>query len=159
MYGTTLDHACKLRNRVSIILLLHRPIAKQILLAQKEISCLRISEPVLISTPANWKLHKIIQYNTAMHVSLKRSNKHPSLYLHVWKMSFIKGRHLEFLAHNYDRATQFCALVGRFTKMGSMKSYDEAHPVFSVPERKAQVHYCDHALSVVRPSVCPSVRR
>ena len=44
-------------------------------------------------------------------------------------MSFIKGRHLEFLAHNYDRATQFCALVGRFTQMGSMKSYDDAHPV------------------------------
>ena len=48
-------------------------------------------------------------------------------------MSFIKGRHLEFLAHNYDRATKFCALVGRFnfTQMGSMKSYDDAHPVFS----------------------------
>ena len=46
-------------------------------------------------------------------------------------MSFIKGRHLEFLAHNYDRATQFCALVGRFTQTGSMKSYDDAHPVFS----------------------------
>ena len=34
---------------------------------------------------------------------------------------------------------------------------------FSAPEPKAQVHYCDHALSVVRrpsvrrPSVCPSV--
>ena len=25
--------------------------------------------------------------------------------------------------------------------------------VFSAPEPKAQVHYCDHALSVVRPSV------
>ena len=48
-------------------------------LAQQEINCLRISETVLISTPGN----KIIQYNTAMHVSLKRSNKHPSLYLHV----------------------------------------------------------------------------
>ena len=47
-------------------------------------------------------------------------------------MSFIehlKGRHLEFRAHNYDRATKFCALVGRFTQMGSMKSYDDAHPV------------------------------
>ena len=31
---------------------------------------------------------------------------------------------------------------------------------FSAPEPKAQVHYCDHALSVVRLSVCPSsVRR
>ena len=31
--------------------------------------------------------------------------------------------------------------------------------VFSAPEPKAQVHYCDHALSVVRPSVVrPSVR-
>ena len=31
--------------------------------------------------------------------------------------------------------------------------------VFSAPEPKAQVHYCDHALSVVRrPSVRPSVR-
>ena len=29
--------------------------------------------------------------------------------------------------------------------------------VFSAPEPKAQVHYCDHALSVVRPSVCPSL--
>ena len=29
--------------------------------------------------------------------------------------------------------------------------------VFSAPEPKAQVHYCDHALSVVRPSVRPSV--
>ena len=30
---------------------------------------------------------------------------------------------------------------------------------FSTPEPKAQVHYCDHALSVVRPSVSrPSVR-
>ena len=46
-------------------------------------------------------------------------------------MSFIKGSHLEFLAHNYDQATIFCALVGRFTQMGSMKSYDDAHPVFS----------------------------
>ena len=27
--------------------------------------------------------------------------------------------------------------------------------IFSAPEPKAQVHYCDHALSVVRPSVCP----
>ena len=27
--------------------------------------------------------------------------------------------------------------------------------IFSAPEPKAQVHYCDHALSVV----CPSVRR
>ena len=27
------------------------------------------------------------------------------------------------------------------------------HAVFSAPEPKAQVHYCDHALSVVRPSV------
>ena len=25
--------------------------------------------------------------------------------------------------------------------------------IFSAPEPKAQVHYCDHALSVVRPSV------
>ena len=25
--------------------------------------------------------------------------------------------------------------------------------LFSAPEPKAQVHYCDHALSVVRPSV------
>ena len=32
-------------------------------------------------------------------------------------MSFIKGRHLEFLAHNYDRATKFCALVGGFTQI------------------------------------------
>ena len=31
--------------------------------------------------------------------------------------------------------------------------------VFSAPEPKAQVHYCDHALSVVRPSVCLSVVR
>ena len=32
--------------------------------------------------------------------------------------------------------------------------------LFSAPEPKAQVHYCDHALSVVRrPSVCLSVRR
>ena len=29
--------------------------------------------------------------------------------------------------------------------------------IFSAPEPKAQVHYCDHALSVVRPSVCLSV--
>ena len=29
--------------------------------------------------------------------------------------------------------------------------------LFSAPEPKAQVHYCDHALSVVRLSVCPSV--
>ena len=28
---------------------------------------------------------------------------------------------------------------------------------FSAPEPKAQVHYCDHALSVVRPSVHPSL--
>ena len=28
---------------------------------------------------------------------------------------------------------------------------------FSAPEPKAQVHYCDHALSVVRLSVCPSL--
>ena len=28
--------------------------------------------------------------------------------------------------------------------------------LLSAPEPKAQVHYCDHALSVVRPSVCPS---
>ena len=28
--------------------------------------------------------------------------------------------------------------------------------LFSAPEPKAQVHYCDHALSVVRPSVRPS---
>ena len=41
-------------------------------------------------------------------------------------MSF---RHLEFLAHNYDRATIFCALVGRFTQMDSVKSDDDAHPV------------------------------
>ena len=27
---------------------------------------------------------------------------------------------------------------------------------FSAPEPKAQVHYCDHALSAVRPSVCLS---
>ena len=31
--------------------------------------------------------------------------------------------------------------------------------IFSAPEPKAQVHYCDHALSVVRPSVCLSVVR
>ena len=29
--------------------------------------------------------------------------------------------------------------------------------VLSAPEPKAQVHYCDHALSVVRPSVLPSL--
>ena len=29
--------------------------------------------------------------------------------------------------------------------------------IFSAPEPKAQVHYCDQALSVVRPSVRPSV--
>ena len=29
--------------------------------------------------------------------------------------------------------------------------------VFSAPEPKAQVHYCDHVLSVVRPSICQSV--
>ena len=46
-------------------------------------------------------------------------------------MSFIKGRHLEFLAHIYDRATKFCALVGRFTQMGSVKSDDDTLPVFS----------------------------
>ena len=34
------------------------------------------------------------------------------------------------------------------------------HMVFSAPEPKAQVHYCDHTLSVVRPSVVrPSVVR
>ena len=31
------------------------------------------------------------------------------------------------------------------------------HYLFSAPEPKAQVHYCDHALSVVRPSVRPSL--
>ena len=32
--------------------------------------------------------------------------------------------------------------------------------LFSAPEPNAQVHYCDHALSVVhRPSVCPSIVR
>ena len=31
-----------------------------------------------------------------------------------------------------------------------------AAAIFSAPEPKAQVHYCDHALSVVRPSVRPS---
>ena len=44
--------------------------------------------------------------------------------------------------------------------------YDKTHShgtIISAPEPKAQVHYCDHALSVVRrpsvrrPSVCPSV--
>ena len=45
------------------------------------------------------------------------------------KMSFIKV--LEFLANNYDRATTFCALMGRFTQMDSVKSNDDAHPVFS----------------------------
>ena len=29
--------------------------------------------------------------------------------------------------------------------------------LFSAPEPKAQVHYCDHALSVVRPSIRPSI--
>ena len=29
--------------------------------------------------------------------------------------------------------------------------------IFSAPEPKAQVHYCDYVLSVVRPSVCPSL--
>ena len=38
-------------------------------------------------------------------------------------------------------------------------SYKMLVSVFSAPEPKAQVHYCDHALSVVRrPSVCLSVR-
>ena len=46
-----------------------RPIAKQILLAQQEINCLRISEPVLISTPFELKAAQIIQYYTAMHVN------------------------------------------------------------------------------------------
>ena len=37
----------------------------------------------------------------------------------------------------------------------SIKKYEN---IFSAPEPKAQVHYCDHALSVVRhPSICPSV--
>ena len=39
-----------------------------------------------------------------------------------------------------------------------MEDYFFAHlRVFSAPEPKAQVHYCDQALSVVRPSVCPSL--
>ena len=29
--------------------------------------------------------------------------------------------------------------------------------ILSAPEPKVQVHYCDHALSVVRPSVCLSL--
>ena len=31
--------------------------------------------------------------------------------------------------------------------------FDYCKLFFSAPEPKAQVHYCDHALSVVRPSV------
>ena len=31
--------------------------------------------------------------------------------------------------------------------------YESITTVFSAPEPKAQVHYCDHALSVVRPSL------
>ena len=121
-----LDNACKLRKRVSIILLLHRPIAEQILLAQQEINSTDQRTSVNFD-PCKLKAAQIIQYYTAMYVSLKRSNKNPSLYLHVWKISF---RHLEFLAHNYDRETKFCALVDRFTQMGSVKSDDDAHPVF-----------------------------
>ena len=34
---------------------------------------------------------------------------------------------------------------------------DTLTTLFSAPEPKAQVHYCDHVLSVVRPSVCPSI--
>ena len=35
--------------------------------------------------------------------------------------------------------------------------YERIFMIFSAPEPKAQVNYCDHALSVVRrPSVCPS---
>ena len=33
------------------------------------------------------------------------------------------------------------------------QSSDNSYLVFSAPEPKAQVHYCDHTLSVVRPSV------
>ena len=40
-----------------------------------------------------------------------------------------------------------------------LHKYTDDMVVFSAPEPKAQVHYCDYALSVVRPSVCPSVRR
>ena len=36
------------------------------------------------------------------------------------------------------------------------KYYRPTDPIFSAPEPKAQVHYCDHALSVVRPSVVRS---
>ena len=78
---------------------------------------------------------------------------HPLLYLHVWKMSFIKGRCLEFQAHNYDRAKKMCALVGRFTQMGSVKSDDDAHPVFSKPI----LWYSNITWQILRACVCVCV--
>ena len=57
-------------------------------------------------------------------------------------------------------------IFGRVMPLGHRKiplNFSFHSFIFSAPEPKAQVHYCDHALSVVRrpsvrrPSVCPSV--
>ena len=49
---------------------------------------------------------------------------------------------------------------GEMSKFGRglwvLASYQQ---FLSAPEPKAQVHYCDHELSIVRPSVRLSVRR
>ena len=42
-------------------------------------------------------------------------------------------------------------------KMRCIRQVNKNNFLFSAPEPKAQVHYCDHALSVVRLSVCLSV--
>ena len=52
---------------------------------------------------------------------------------------------------------KFSKCVGQCGTMATTRSaWCNVPPDFSAPEAEAQVHYCDRALCVVRPSVCLS---
>ena len=78
-------------------------------------------------------------------------------WLHRHVMLHRNGCDLKLTALSYEEA---CAKQTPSNKKFGSKSvfylyiYDL---LVSAPEPKAQVHYCDHTLSVVRPSVCLSV--
>ena len=64
----------------------------------------------------------------------------------------------KYTEYRLASASNTCLCIGTCTIQSYtiMRNVNMDLGVFSAPEPKAQVHYCDHALSVVRR---PSVRR
>ena len=68
---------------------------------------------------------------------------------------FLRNYDVVLADYDVSPSCRFSHAMAHIIKVCLTKSADLS--VFSAPEPKAQVHYCDHPLSVVRQSVRPSL--